>query len=186
MITRSNGTRLDGATRRLLLGATVPALALTFLPALSPAVGAAGSDADGDGLYDDDELAVYSTDPSTWDTDGDGASDGEEVYDGTDPTAGGFEAATGGAIANPCAAALQFGNTGNVQNAEGDLDFKGERHHRRTVHDDRMHPGGAAGLRRLWLGRGRGQRPAASRRSDWPDVDPSRWTLAGCVARGIR
>jgi hypothetical protein len=45
-------------------------------------------DGDGDGLYDDDELEVYGTDPSWWDTDGDGAGDGAEVYYGTDPLAG--------------------------------------------------------------------------------------------------
>jgi uncharacterized protein YkwD len=43
------------------------------------------SDGDGDGLYDDDETDVYGTDPYTFDTDGDGAGDGEEVYNGTDP-----------------------------------------------------------------------------------------------------
>jgi hypothetical protein len=42
-------------------------------------------DRDGDGLYDDDEVGVYGTDPDDWDTDGDGSSDGEEVYYGTDP-----------------------------------------------------------------------------------------------------
>ncbi|MDQ3695362.1 MAG: thrombospondin type 3 repeat-containing protein [Chloroflexota bacterium] len=43
------------------------------------------SDRDGDGLYDDDELNVYGTNPDLWDTDGDGANDGEEVYYGTNP-----------------------------------------------------------------------------------------------------
>jgi hypothetical protein len=43
-------------------------------------------DGDGDGLYDDDEWNVYGTDPYTYDTDGDGIGDGEEVYNGTDPT----------------------------------------------------------------------------------------------------
>jgi hypothetical protein len=42
-------------------------------------------DSDGDGLYDDDELEVYGTDPAWWDTDGDGAGDGEEVYYGSGP-----------------------------------------------------------------------------------------------------
>ncbi len=42
-------------------------------------------DGDEDGLFDDDELGVYFTDPTAWDTDGDGSSDGEEVYYGTDP-----------------------------------------------------------------------------------------------------
>lgn len=42
-------------------------------------------DADGDGLYDDDETDVYGTDPDNPDTDGDGADDGQEVFDGSDP-----------------------------------------------------------------------------------------------------
>lgn len=42
-------------------------------------------DTDQDGLYDWDELNVYSTDPLSYDTDGDGADDGLEVYNGTDP-----------------------------------------------------------------------------------------------------
>jgi hypothetical protein len=43
------------------------------------------ADSDNDGLYDDDESAVYGTDPNVYDTDGDGVGDGQEVYDGTDP-----------------------------------------------------------------------------------------------------
>ncbi|MBA2519633.1 MAG: hypothetical protein H0V24_08200 [Chloroflexia bacterium] len=43
------------------------------------------SDRDGDGLYDDDEVNVYGTNPDLWDTDGDGSGDGEEVYYGTNP-----------------------------------------------------------------------------------------------------
>jgi hypothetical protein len=42
-------------------------------------------DRDGDGLYDDDEVEVYGTNPDVFDTDGDGVGDGEEVYLGTDP-----------------------------------------------------------------------------------------------------
>jgi hypothetical protein len=42
-------------------------------------------DRDNDGLYDDDEVEVYSTNPNIADTDGDGSDDGQEVYDGTDP-----------------------------------------------------------------------------------------------------
>lgn len=37
-------------------------------------------DRDGDGLFDDDEVEVYGTNPDVYDTDGDGASDGEEIY----------------------------------------------------------------------------------------------------------
>jgi hypothetical protein len=50
-----------------------------------PPAPAARPDSDDDGLYDDDELNVYGTDPWAWDTDGDGSSDGEEVYYGTNP-----------------------------------------------------------------------------------------------------
>lgn len=49
-------------------------------------------DADSDGLYDDDEYNVYGTDAYNWDSDGDGKSDGEEVYVGTDPTVWDHEA----------------------------------------------------------------------------------------------
>ncbi|MBW2738102.1 MAG: fibronectin type III domain-containing protein [Deltaproteobacteria bacterium] len=37
------------------------------------------TDSDGDGLTDDDEIAVYKTDPNNADTDGDGITDGNEV-----------------------------------------------------------------------------------------------------------
>ena len=37
------------------------------------------TDSDGDGLYDSDEMSIYYTGPYTWDTDGDGQSDGSEV-----------------------------------------------------------------------------------------------------------
>ncbi|MBL8128184.1 MAG: hypothetical protein U0Z70_19905 [Thermomicrobiales bacterium] len=47
--------------------------------------GTAGVDSDGDGLYDTDESQVYGTNPWVYDTDGDGAGDGEEVYNGTSP-----------------------------------------------------------------------------------------------------
>lgn len=42
-------------------------------------------DRDGDGLFDDDEVEVYGTNPDVYDTDGDNVGDGEEVYVGTDP-----------------------------------------------------------------------------------------------------
>lgn len=66
--------------------ALVGALLLGTLLAATPAA-AGPADSDGDGLYDIDETSVYGTDPSIWDTDGDGTSDGAEVYYGTDPTA---------------------------------------------------------------------------------------------------
>jgi hypothetical protein len=43
-------------------------------------------DSDEDGLYDDDETDVYFTDPEDEDSDGDGYTDGEEVFYDTDPT----------------------------------------------------------------------------------------------------
>src|SRR5829696_4922316 len=44
------------------------------------------SDADADGVADNDEATLYGTDPYVWDTDGDGLSDGEELFaSGTDP-----------------------------------------------------------------------------------------------------
>ena len=55
---------------------------------VAPARAAQWSDLDGDGLYDDDELEFYGTNPYVYDTDGDGWGDGEEVYYGTDPLAG--------------------------------------------------------------------------------------------------
>ena len=46
------------------------------------------TDSDGDGLTDDAETIVYGTDPLVSDTDGDGFSDGDEVFMGTDPLSG--------------------------------------------------------------------------------------------------
>ncbi len=42
-------------------------------------------DTDGDGISDKDEMDVWETDPTKADTDGDGVGDGEELIDGTDP-----------------------------------------------------------------------------------------------------
>ncbi len=44
------------------------------------------TDTDDDGLYDDDEEQIYNTDSLTFDSDGDGVGDGEEVFLDTDPT----------------------------------------------------------------------------------------------------
>jgi hypothetical protein len=43
------------------------------------------SDADGDGLTYEVERKAYGTDPSNWDSDGDGVGDGEEVASGSNP-----------------------------------------------------------------------------------------------------
>jgi hypothetical protein len=43
------------------------------------------ADTDGDGISDGDEVYVHGTDPSDSDTDGDGVSDGDELTAGTDP-----------------------------------------------------------------------------------------------------
>ena len=42
-------------------------------------------DHDGDWLYDDEEIAVYSTSPFLWDTDGDSFGDNMEIAEGSDP-----------------------------------------------------------------------------------------------------
>jgi hypothetical protein len=42
-------------------------------------------DRDGDGLFDDDETNVYGTNPDESDTDSDDVSDGQEVFNETDP-----------------------------------------------------------------------------------------------------
>jgi hypothetical protein len=63
------------------------ALMLLGLSFVAPSVAAQPTDSDGDGLYDADETGVYGTNPSFYDTDGDGIGDGEEVYLGTNPLA---------------------------------------------------------------------------------------------------
>jgi len=47
----------------------------------------AGVDSDGDSLTDDVETGTYGTNPAVFDTDGDGAGDGEEVFAGRNPFA---------------------------------------------------------------------------------------------------
>jgi hypothetical protein len=74
-------------TRRSLLGVLAGGLiaGLRAHHRITPAHAAQRPDRDGDGLYDDDEVEVYGTNPDVFDTDGDGVGDGEEVYLGTDP-----------------------------------------------------------------------------------------------------
>jgi hypothetical protein len=71
------------ATLRLLAGGLIGGLLAQGGAALTRA--AQRPDRDQDGLYDDDEVEVYGTNPDVYDSDGDGVGDGEEVYVGTDP-----------------------------------------------------------------------------------------------------
>jgi len=54
-------------------------------PAPPPAPEQQRPDRDGDGLFDEDETNVYRTNPDDSDTDGDDVSDGQEVFNETDP-----------------------------------------------------------------------------------------------------
>ncbi|WP_164478787.1 CAP domain-containing protein [Mycolicibacterium stellerae] len=86
---------LSVATLTVLAGVYSPASIALADPSISTGVGSVAGgfklapddrpDGDGDGLFDDDEVEVYFTDPKVADTDSDGSSDGEEVYVGTDP-----------------------------------------------------------------------------------------------------
>src|SRR5215212_9762661 len=73
-----------------LLGGLAAQRAITATRAAQP------TDSDGDGLYDADETGVYGTNPSAYDTDGDGSGDGEEVYNGSDPLSAGGSTGTDG------------------------------------------------------------------------------------------
>ena len=83
--------RITALARRALAGAALAALLAGVgahaLPAAPAAAQPAPVDSDGDGLYDEDEQYIYGTDAFAYDTDGDGSSDGEEVFYGTDPLA---------------------------------------------------------------------------------------------------
>jgi hypothetical protein len=78
-------TRTAGGLRRGITGAALAAAILLSTTLAAPMAGAQAVDSDGDGLYDEDEITVYLTDPNAFDSDGDGLGDGEEVYYGTDP-----------------------------------------------------------------------------------------------------
>jgi hypothetical protein len=83
-------------------------VAASYAVALKPAAAALGdydagpsggttpADSDGDGLFDADETGVYGTNPYVYDTDGDGAGDGEEVYYGSNPLAADGNSGTSG------------------------------------------------------------------------------------------
>jgi hypothetical protein len=108
-----DSTQLDSLARALAGRARrrtiVRLLATGVVGALAGRFGATAAaqntrpDRDSDGLFDDDELEVYGTNPDIYDTDEDGSGDGEEVYLGTDPLV-------------PPAAGCPFGQTpcGNV------------------------------------------------------------------------
>ncbi len=87
------------STRRAALRLLVGSLAAGLLAqrGVAPARAAQRSDRDGDGLYDDDEVDVYGTNPDVFDTDRDGVGDGAEVYVGTNPrtASGGSACAVG-------------------------------------------------------------------------------------------
>jgi hypothetical protein len=89
------------AARRPTRRATLRLLAGGLVAALLPARGAAAQrpDRDGDGLFDDDEVNVYGTNPDVFDTDGDGVGDGEEIYNRDQGLAGPNDPLTAGAPA---------------------------------------------------------------------------------------
>jgi hypothetical protein len=76
----------DARSHRGVARAILVATFLLGFSVVAPSV-AAQTDADGDGLFDQDETGVYFTNPQVFDTDGDGIGDGEEVYLGTNPLA---------------------------------------------------------------------------------------------------
>jgi len=59
-----------------------------YSPLIAGSARLGSADSDHDGLVDDLEIKL-GTDPNKWDTDGDGYSDGSEVYNGYDPLVAG-------------------------------------------------------------------------------------------------
>ena len=85
-ITRSlSGLPTRRAALRLLASGLLGAVLVGRRIAPAAAQPAPQADYDGDGLTNDDETNVYGTNPRIGDSDGDGFSDGEEVYFGTNP-----------------------------------------------------------------------------------------------------
>jgi hypothetical protein len=72
-------------TRRAALRLLASGLLGAVLVGRRVAPVSAQPDSDGDGLYDEDETAVYGTNPNARDSDGDGLADGDEVFEGTNP-----------------------------------------------------------------------------------------------------
>ncbi len=96
------------APRRVALRLLTAGLLGTLLPARI-ARAAQHSDRDGDGLFDEDEEQVYSTNPDLFDTDGDGTGDGEEIYNRDNGLGGPSDPLTpdgGGPVPVNCAAGL--------------------------------------------------------------------------------
>lgn len=63
----------------------VAIVAAFFICRPNSALAAQAIDSDSDGLSDADEISLYHTDPNNADTDGDGQSDYEEIYNGFSP-----------------------------------------------------------------------------------------------------
>ena len=103
----SSFDRFARHARRALAGAALAAVlggvGASALPAAPAAAQPAPVDSDGDGLYDEDEQYIYGTDPYNPDTDGDGRTDGQEIYDGTDPRSGLDVGGGAGGAAQECA-----------------------------------------------------------------------------------
>ncbi len=79
------------------------------------------ADADGDGLPDIDERAVYGTDPDSADDDGDGVADGDEVALGSDPAdAGSFADPDADGDGLGAAVEAAYGSDPNVADSDGD------------------------------------------------------------------
>lgn len=71
--------------RNRILVSIILAWGTVLLAVFSPSVHAAVKDNDVDGLTDESEVRIYGTDPTLFDTDGDGIGDGEEIRESTNP-----------------------------------------------------------------------------------------------------